>query len=280
VKVRFTKAHGAKKRFLLTWRSDAPPDNHGRNRARPYAIAITGIGADGWMLVDPPADAEAEGAIGALQLRRQRAGISGNGTRCAAAFLIWRGYAPGRVRIRTGRGSKTLRMLQRSELKFEFEMNMGRARIIETRFRLAAGLGEARCDGWWTWAIRNAPCRLRISISISIGAPWGAEIERHLHFPDRTNVSFFRSVDAHSIDVRFYERGAGETMSSGTGSTGARIAAVARGMAQSPVRVLTPAGPLDIRLEDEIFLTGPPKLWVRANSSCKRLRPVSLCRLR
>ena len=85
----------------------------------------------------------------------------------------------------------------------------------------------------------------------------GAEIERHPHFPNRTNVSFVKPVDAHSIDVRFWERGAGETMSSGTGSTGAAVAAVARGMAESPVRVHTPAGPLDIRIEGERFPDRP-----------------------
>ena len=88
----------------------------------------------------------------------------------------------------------------------------------------------------------------------------GAEIESHPHFPNRTNVSFIKRVDPHSINVRFYERGAGETMSSGTGATGAAVAAVARGMAQFPVRVLTPAGSLDIRLEDEVFLTGPAEI--------------------
>jgi diaminopimelate epimerase len=67
-------------------------------------------------------------------------------------------------------------------------------------------------------------------------------------------------VDAHSIDVRFWERGAGETMSSGTGSTGAAVAAVARGIAQSPLRVLTPAGPLDVRIEEDVCLRGPAVL--------------------
>jgi diaminopimelate epimerase len=49
-------------------------------------------------------------------------------------------------------------------------------------------------------------------------------------------------------------------MSSGTGSTGAAVAAVARGLAQPPVRVLTPAGPIDLRLEDEVYLTGPAEI--------------------
>jgi len=88
----------------------------------------------------------------------------------------------------------------------------------------------------------------------------GAEIERHPHFPNRTNVSFLKPVDAHAIDVRFYERGAGETQSSGTGSTGAAAAAIARSLVTSPVDVLTPAGPLHLRIEDSAYLTGPAEI--------------------
>jgi diaminopimelate epimerase len=89
----------------------------------------------------------------------------------------------------------------------------------------------------------------------------GVTLERHPHFPDRTNVSFIRVVDSHTLDVRFFERGAGETMSSGTGSTGAGAAAVACGLAASPVRVLTPAGPLDLHWQgDDIFLVGPAEI--------------------
>ena len=92
----------------------------------------------------------------------------------------------------------------------------------------------------------------------------GTEIETNDRFPDGTNVSFVRVVDRNTIDVRFFERGAGETMSSGTGSTGAAAAALARGYVDSPVKVLTPAGPLDLRWEDgEIYLVGPAQITVR-----------------
>jgi diaminopimelate epimerase len=74
-------------------------------------------------------------------------------------------------------------------------------------------------------------------------------------------VSFVKSIDEHTLDVRFFERGAGETMSSGTGSTGAAAAALARGLVKSPVRVLTPAGPLDLRWENQdILLAGPAEI--------------------
>jgi diaminopimelate epimerase len=88
----------------------------------------------------------------------------------------------------------------------------------------------------------------------------GAAVERHPMFPNRTNVSFLRVLDEHTIDVVFYERGVGETMSSGTGSTGAAAAAILRGLAQSPVRVITPAGDLQLRWNDSAWLTGPAEI--------------------
>jgi diaminopimelate epimerase len=253
MKIRFTKAHGAKNDFLLTWRRDAPTDGY-PEIARAICDRYTGIGADGWMLIDPASDAEAEGAIELYNSDGSAPELSGNGTRCAAAFLIEKGYAPSRVRLRTGAGIKTLRLLRREGLAFEFEMNMGAPRIVAERFdlRLSGGTRDVTLVD-----VGNPQCVVPVE---SFDFDWravGAEIERHPHFPNRTNVSFIRSMDDHTIDVRFFERGAGETHSSGTGSTGAAVAAVARGMAHSPVRVLTLAGPLDLRIEGEAFLTGP-----------------------
>jgi diaminopimelate epimerase len=88
----------------------------------------------------------------------------------------------------------------------------------------------------------------------------GVEIEHHPDFPKRTNVSFVRAVDDHTLDVRFWERGAGETMSSGTGSTGAVAAALAHGLVKSPVKVLTPAGPIHIAINGDFYLTGPAEI--------------------
>jgi diaminopimelate epimerase len=88
----------------------------------------------------------------------------------------------------------------------------------------------------------------------------GAEIERHPHFSKRTNVSFIHPVDAHTLEARFYERGAGETMSSGTGSTGAAAAGLRLGRVKNPVTVVTPAGPLKLRSDGEIYLVGPAQI--------------------
>jgi len=134
---------------------------------------------------------------------------------------------------------------------------MGRAQIQAERFDLRLS-GNAR-DVTLIW-VGNPQCAMPVADFDFDWRAMGAEIERHPHFPNRTNVSFVKAVDEHTIDVRFWERGAGETMSSGTGSTGAAAMAVARGMAKSPVRAMTPAGPIDLRFEEDIYLTGPAQI--------------------
>ncbi len=256
MKIPFTKAHGAKNDFLLTWQSDVPEGDLAA-MARAICDRHTGVGADGWMLVAPPVDADAEGSIQLYNSDGSTAEISGNGTRCAAAFLIRHGHAAGLVRVRTGAGIKTLRLLRRSGLAFEFEMNMGHPEITAARFALPLSTGPRDVTLLW---VGNPQCAVPVDDFAFDWRKMGAEIESHPHFPNRTNVSFIVPVDRHRIDVRFYERGAGETMSSGTGSTGAEAAAVARGMVESPVEVLTPAGSMHLRLSDSVYLTGPAEI--------------------
>ena len=257
MRIPFTKAHGAKNDFLLTWSDEAPEGDHPA-MARAICDRHTGVGADGWMLVSRPTDADAEGAIQLYNSDGSVAEISGNGTRCAAAMLVKHGYAAGVVRVRTGAGIKTLRLLRRGGLSFEFEMNMGRPEVTALEFALPLTAGSRDVTLLW---VGNPQCAVPVDNFDFDWRAMGAEIESHPHFPNRTNVSFIRSVDEHSVEARFYERGAGETMSSGTGSTGAAAAAVARGFAQWPVRVITPAGPIDLREEQgEVYLTGPAEI--------------------
>ena len=256
MKIPFLKAHGVKNDFLLTWRRDAPQGDHAA-LARAICDRHTGAGADGWILVDPLDEPDADAAIQLYNSDGSTAEISGNGTRCAAAFLIRDGFAESVIRIRTGAGTKTLRLLSGAGLHFEFEMNMGRPEITAARFDLQLSSGPRDVTILQTG---NPQCAVPVQHFDFDWPALGAEIEGHPHFPNRTNVSFLKAVDEHTIEVRFFERGAGATMSSGTGSTGAAAAAVLRGMARSPVRVLTAAGPIDLRLNGDVYLTGPAEI--------------------
>lgn len=258
MKIPFTKAHGAKNDFLLTWAQDAP-----HVILSDVAIAIcdrhTGAGADGWLVVSPGSGG-AHGEIRLFNTDGSEPEISGNGTRCAAAFLIDAGLAGEDVRIRTGAGVKHLRLIERHEREFLFEMNMGKPVIDGSalRFELALKHGGREVA---ILNVGNPQCAVFVH---DLDFDWrslGAEIEPHRHFPKKTNVSFVKVVDEHTIDVRFYERGVGETMSSGTGSTGAAVAAIARGEVKSPVKVITPAGEMNLHWQGEdAYLIGPAEI--------------------
>jgi diaminopimelate epimerase len=231
----FTKAHGARNDFLLTWRESIPASLDLARAALTICDRYTGIGADGWLLVSSSGKESAKGADAAIQLLNSDGSpseISGNGTRCAAAFLIDAGKAKDHVAISTGAGLKHLRLLARRGRHFSFEMNMGRA-IIED---LHARILDHDCV---ILNVGNPQCAVLVD---NFDFDWrtpGAALERHPRFPNRTNVSFIRVIDTHTLDVRFFERGAGETMSSGTGSTGAAAAALARGLVATrrPTRI-------------------------------------------
>lgn len=258
----FIKAHGARNDFVLTWTEEVPPGDR-REMAKAICDRNTGAGADGWLLVDRNG---AEGCHGSIRLYNSDGSdseISGNGTRCAAAVLVEAGAEDEEIRISTGAGFKRLRLLERNGNRFEFEMNMGRAVLAEDGlyYKLPLDGGEREVT---IVNVGNPQCALFVG---GFDFDWhelGRRIEWHPHFPNRTNVSFVKVKDRHNLEVQFWERGAGATASSGTGSTGAAAAAVLRGLAESPVTVQTSAGALALHWRnDDIYLTGPAEIVVR-----------------
>jgi diaminopimelate epimerase len=89
----------------------------------------------------------------------------------------------------------------------------------------------------------------------------GTEIGRHQDFKQGVNVEFVRVQGEHDIEVRFFERGVGETQSSGTGSCASAVAMIAAGHVKSPVTVHAPGGTQVVRWQDgKVFLRGPAQL--------------------
>jgi diaminopimelate epimerase len=253
----FTKAHGAGNDFLLSW-ADQVPEVDLPSTARAICDRHTGIGADGWMLMRGHSN---DYAIRLFNADGSEPEMSGNGTRCAAAMLIDAGRAATDVVLATGAGPKHLRLLERNGRRFLFEMNMGAPKFEERDIRyslpLLRGLQEVTLVN-----VGNPQCVVFVDVFPPEWETLGAEIEGHPHFPKRTNVSFVRVADQHTIETRFYERGAGVTLSSGTGSTGAAVAAILHKLATSPVTVRTPAGEsLGFRWDsDSAYLTGPAEI--------------------
>jgi diaminopimelate epimerase len=90
-----------------------------------------------------------------------------------------------------------------------------------------------------------------------------AEIGCHSTFKHRINVEVVRPVDKRNTEARFFERGVGETQSSGTGSCAAAVAAIVTKKAESPLRVHTPGGVQTVRWEEQVFLRGTAQLVCR-----------------
>ena len=254
IEIPFTKLHGAENDFILTWADEAPREELPEITRR-ICARTTGIGADGRMLL--------RGENGGLWTRLfnsdgSEAEISGNGTRCAAALGLFRRVISGsELIVKTAAGPKRLRVLSQHGPRFQFEMDMGLPRTEDLHARVQAA--DAEHDAV-ILNVGNPQCAVLVDTLPENWRIAAREIEGHPRFPQRTNVSFVRVVDPHTIEVVFYERGAGETRSSGTGSTGAGAAAILRGKAQSPVEIRTPAGSLRLRWDDSMYLTGPAEV--------------------
>ena len=255
LQIAWTKLHGDENDFLLTWQDAVPQTCDLPEIARRICDRNTGIGADGWMLV---ARNDRGLATRLFNSDGSEPEISGNGTRCAGTFAIERAGVTGPVfTITTAAGPKQLRLIERSALRFLFEMDMGTPVTVDLQasLRLAGRDFDAVLLD-----VGNPQC---VFIVDEFPMDWravAAEAEAHPRFPKRTNVSFAKPLDRHTIAALFYERGAGETRSSGTGSTGAGVAAILRGVVESPLTIQTPAGQLSLRWDGSVLLTGPAEL--------------------
>jgi diaminopimelate epimerase len=221
-----------------------------------------GVGADGveWMYPHPTADTE----IRLINNDGSEAEISGNGTRCVAAYLCAERKKE-RVSIQTGAGLKICTLIGKDDAAYEFEAQMGEA-VIGTELTLK--LQES-----------NLKATESRGIPVSMGNPhyvvfvpefpanWreqAASIQRSQQFPHGVNVELVVADRKHDISVRFFERGVGETKSSGTGSCASAAAAIATGRAESPVRVHTLGGEQAVRMEkNHVFLRGSARLICR-----------------
>ncbi|HZQ24001.1 MAG TPA: diaminopimelate epimerase [Terriglobales bacterium] len=250
----FVKANACGNDFLIIEGAHAPADLPAFSRK--ICDRHRGVGADGVEWLFPAQDADVRARL--FNADGSEAEISGNGTRCVAAYRCAES-AKQEVVIRTGAGLKKCKLISRDGAKFEFEIAMGEPQVGD-EFPIKLAFREVR------------------GIPVSMGNPhyvvfvdefspgWqaeAAEIGRHHDFKHGINVELVRSMDKGNVEARFFERGVGETQSSGTGSCATAVAAIASQRAGSPVKVHAPGGAQTVRWEGQVTLQGPAQIICR-----------------
>jgi diaminopimelate epimerase len=249
--VPFVKAAACGNDFLLIEGMHAPDDLAGFTRR--ICDRHAGMGADGVEWLFPAADADVRARL--LNADGSEAEISGNGTRCVAAWWAAE-HGKDKIVVRTGAGLKSCTLLGRRGVEFEFETDMGEPQIGD-EFSIKLAFGE----------VRGIPVSMgnpHFVVFVEEFAPgWqaeAAEIGRHHDFKYGINVELVRVVNNRQIEGRFFERGVGETSSSGTGSCAAAVASIFTAKAVSPVVVCAPGGTQTVRWNGGVFLRGPVQL--------------------
>lgn len=251
----FVKANANGNDFLIIEGMHAPADMAGFSRR--ICDRHRGVGADGveWLFPD------SEGATLRARLFNadgSEAEISGNGTRCVAAYYVAERGGES-VSIRTGAGVKMCRLVERRGTRFIFEIDMGAPQVGD-EFSIKLAFGEAR----GTPVSMGNPHFVVFVPEFGPGWPAeAAEIGKHHDFKYGINVEFVRARSEAEIDIRLFERGVGETLSSGTGSCAAAVAAIAAGKCKSPLTVITPGGVQNVRWEGKVWLKGEARLVCR-----------------
>jgi diaminopimelate epimerase len=255
---RFTKAHACGNDFLIVeGETDA-------ELAVRLCARNTGIGADGVEFTQWTAERAA--TIRLVNADGSGAEISGNGTRCVAAWMAHRKKlkAGDTVKIETDAGPRACRLVRVEGSRFDFVQGMGVPVIDDKVVKLSDGTEVA-------------------GVSVSTGNPhfvifvdgpefevhgrdWqvlGREICFHPDFPEQTNVEFVRVIDRDAIEIRIFERGVGPTTSSGTGTCATATASIARRGLSASLLVRAPGGEQTVDWAgegSEIMLTGPAEL--------------------
>ncbi len=233
------------------------------DRIRALCARHTGIGSDGLLLLSESRERRFVADVRIFNPDGSEAELSGNGVRQAVMYLRRNGWTPDdSFSVRTAAGEIRPRITGSSTCI----VDMGRARLSsESDFPGGGddGAGTITAAGrefhFQFVQVGNPQC----SIEVPEGLEdldlerYGPEIERSELFPNRTNVSFWRRAGDNRIRARIFERGVGETMSSGTGATGAAVAHVLRG-GDSPVTVRLDGGELEVDVDESLHvdLTG------------------------
>jgi len=278
--LRFTKFHGFGNDYLVIKADELTGVEDLGTFTKRICDRHYGAGADGIAIVARASIVEADFQIRIFNPDGSEASLSGNGTRCAAAFLYYEQlWDKAELRLATRAGVK--------RYFFRKELSQG-------RYLFDSELGEPEFDSDSVPILTDKPLPQVVDYPLEVagktypitalqmGNPnccifvddfdaldWrlvGKVIETHPQFPDRTNVVFVRILDRKAIELRIWERGVGETTASGTCSCAGAVAAMMKQQTERSVQVLMPGGEVKIQWRDDgqVVTTGTAEVVYKA----------------
>ena len=267
--ISFCKFHGFGNDYVVFEADDLTGVSSIEDFARTVCHRHTGIGGDG-IAVLKRLDAEADYECRIINPDGSEAGFSGNGTRCAASYLYHKNLRQDKsLKLKTKSGIKNYELLERENSTYRFLAELGKPHFnLPNTPESAADTAEE-----FGLLIPREEMAIRITF-VDVGNPvavifledfaqidWrtiGGKIEVAPIFPERTNVVFVKILDRDNIEIRIWERGAGETSSSGTCSIAAAVAAISDGKTTRKVSVRAIGGTTECvwREDGEMLITG------------------------
>ncbi len=259
----FTKAHACGNDFLIVERRHV-----GEAALRETAVRLcgrnTGVGADGVEYFEWTG--ERSGRITLYNADGSIAEISGNGTRCVAAWMAHeKGAKSGEVlTIETEAGVRECSIIAAADAHYEIASRMGVPQVEKRS--VTVSIGEVVEGAVVSTGNPHFVIFVDNAEFIAHGRTWqelGNEICHHVDFPRQTNVEFVRVLDKGEIEIRIFERGVGPTTSSGTGTCATSAASMALRGVDRKLCVRAPGGTQQVEWADaelEILLTGPAEL--------------------
>ena len=262
--IKFSKMHGLGNDFVVIDAVNQPIDLSSE-QVRQLADRHYGIGFDQLLLVGP-AKAGADFRYLIYNADGSEVSQCGNGARCFALFVKQKGLSDkSSIRVETGAGELVLNI----DAENQITVDMGAPIFTPAKIPLASAQPQL------LYTAEAAAVQLEFS-ALSMGNPHavievddlqqsdvevlGAAMESHPIFPERANIGFSEIVNQHSLKLRVYERGAGETLACGSGACAAAVAGIQRGHLSSPVRVELAGGELTIAWQGEgqpVMMSGP-----------------------
>ena len=234
------------------------------------------LGADGLILFRRTEDSgQPRFSMQVFNADGSEAEISGNGLRCLAALLVQQGQADGgTLVVHTGAGARRLRLTDSRPPRYGFNLQMGEPVLDPAAIDFRPDPPGASLVGYplelgdrihpvTVTSMGNPHCSLLVAdLEKTDWEGLGHRIEVHPCFPRRTNVEFVQVLDRSNLAARFWERGVGTTLASGTGGCAAVVAACLNGVSDRAVQVHTPGGILQVhwQKDNQLSLSGPARI--------------------